>query len=160
MEQIPMTPRGYKMLEEKLHQLKFVERPAIVKEIEFARSLGDLSENFEYHSAKDRQGMIEALIKDAEAKIVLAQVIDPAKMKDDGVVRFSATVTFVDVKTEEESTYQIVGEDEADIKKGLISFASPIAKALIGKEEGDEVNIRTPNGAKTVEITEVKYITE
>ncbi len=160
MDQLPMTPRGYKMLEEKLKNLKSVERPKIIKEIEFALSLGDLSENFEYHSAKDRQGMIEAQIQDCEARIALAQIIDPAKMKNDGKVRFSATVTFADEDSGEEFCYQIVGEDEADIKNGLISVASPIAKALIGKEEGDEVKIKTPSGIKTVEISKVEYIAQ
>jgi transcription elongation factor GreA len=153
---IPMTPRGYQMMKDKLHQLKTVERPKVVKEIEYARELGDLSENFEYHAAKDRQGMIEAQIKDLDGRLSLAEVIDPSKLSGDRVV-FGATVELLDLDTDAEMKYQIVGEIEADIKSGLLSVSSPIARALIGKEVGDEVQIKTPGGLRSVEIMDVLF---
>ena len=153
---VPMTPRGYELLDKKLKHLKNVERPKVVKEIEFARELGDLSENFEYHAAKDRQGMIEAQIKEYEARLALAEVIDPSKLSGERVV-FGAIIELLDLDNDEDLSYQIVGEDEADIKSGLLSITSPIARALIGKEVGDEVKIKTPGGIRTVEVSDVRF---
>ena len=145
-ERYPMTIEGYNALKEELDQLKRHERYAIVKEIEVARAHGDLKENAEYHAAKEKQGMVEARIKYLNAKVAMSEVIDPKSLSGDRVL-FGATVTTIfDPETEEESTYQIVGDEEADIKLNRISYASPIAKALIGKEEGDEVTIIAPKG--------------
>ena len=151
-----MTPRGFGALDVELKQLKVEERPAIIKAIAEAREHGDLSENAEYHSAKEKQSFIEGRIKELEGMIGLAQVIDPAKL--DGAIKFGATIKLVDEETEEEKTYQIVGEQEADIHKGLLNINSPLARALIGKEEGDSVEVRTPGGTKDYEILEVSYI--
>ena len=156
MEKIPMTPRGMAALETELKQLKSEERPAIIKAIAEAREHGDLSENAEYHSAREKQGFIEGRIKELEGMISLAEVIDPAKMSGD-TVKFGATVTLVDEETEEEKTYQIVGEPEADIESGRLNVRSPLARALIGKEEGDSVEVRTPGGTRDYEITAVSY---
>ncbi|EPX77220.1 transcription elongation factor GreA [Litoreibacter arenae] len=155
MEKIPMTPKGFKALDDELKNLKVVERPAIIKAIAEAREHGDLSENAEYHSAKEKQSFIEGRIKEIEGMIGLAQVIDPSKLS--GPIKFGATVKLVDEDTEEEKTYQIVGEQEADIHNGLLNIASPLARALIGKEEGDSVEVKTPGGAKDYEILEIKY---
>lgn len=155
-EKMPVTPEGYKLLKEKLQQLKSVDRPKIVREIEAAREMGDLSENFEYHAAKDRQGMIEAYIKDLEGRVALAEIIDPSTLSGDRVV-FGATVSLYDLDTDEEFTYQIVGGVESDIQLGRISIESPIARALIGKEVGDEVKIKTPKGTRTVEVAAVDF---
>lgn len=155
-ESYPMTIDGYNKLKEELDQLKRVDRLNIVKEIEVARAHGDLKENAEYHAAKEKQGMVEARIKYLNAKLALSQVIDPKTLSGDRVM-FGATVTIYDPESDEEKTYQIVGDEEADIKLNRISYASPIAKALIGKEEGDEVIIKAPKGDRTIEISEVEY---
>ena len=151
-----MTPRGFGALDVELKQLKVEDRPAIIKAIAEAREHGDLSENAEYHSAKEKQSFIEGRIKELEGMIGLAQVIDPTKLE--GPIKFGATIKLVDEDTEEEKTYQIVGEQEADIHKGLLNINSPLARALIGKEEGDSVEVRTPGGTKDYEILEVSYI--
>lgn len=153
----PMTPAGKKMLEERLKFLKSVERPRIVAAIEEARGHGDLSENAEYDAAKERQFQISKQIQDVEHKLSLAQVIDPSKINSAKIV-FGATVTLNSITNEEEITYSIVGVDEADISKGKISIESPIARALIGKEEGEEVKVKTPSGLKEFEIISVKYL--
>ncbi|GIT89834.1 transcription elongation factor GreA [Jannaschia pagri] len=155
MEKIPMTPRGLSALETELKQLKSVERPAIIRAIAEAREHGDLSENAEYHSAREKQSFIEGRIKELEGLISLATVIDPATLS--GAIKFGATVTLVDEDTEEEKTYQIVGEQEADIENGLLNIKSPLARALIGKEEGDSVEVRTPGGTRDYEVTAVLY---
>ncbi|WP_107845557.1 transcription elongation factor GreA [Litoreibacter ponti] len=156
MDKIPMTPKGFKALDDELKNLKVVERPAIIKAIAEAREHGDLSENAEYHSAKEKQSFIEGRIKELEGMIGLAQVIDPKTLS--GAVKFGATVKLVDEDTEEEKTFQIVGEQEADIQNGLLNISSPLARALIGKDEGDSVEVRTPGGTKDYEILEVTYI--
>ena len=156
LDKIPMTPAGLAKLEEELKNLKYNERPSVIQAISEARALGDLSENAEYHSAKERQGFIESRISYLEGIISSAEVIDPKKMSGD-IVRFSATVTIVDVDTEEEKVYQIVGKEEADIQSGKISYDSPIARALIGKEKGEEVTVQSPKGARDFEITNVEY---
>ena len=146
------------MLREELKNLKSVERPRIVEAIATARAHGDLKENAEYHAAKEQQGLMEARIRDIEAKLSNAQVIDVTKLSQDGRVVFGSTVHLVDLDSDAEATYRIVGEDEADIKAGLLSIASPIARALIGKNEGDEVAVETPGGKKNYEIVEVEYV--
>lgn len=151
-----MTPTGHKALDTELKHLKSVERPAIIKAIAEAREHGDLSENAEYHSAREKQSFIEGRIKELEGLLGLAEVIDPAKLS--GAIKFGATVKLVDEDTEEEKTYQIVGEAEANIDKGLLNINSPLARALIGKEEGDSVEFRAPGGAKDYEILEINYI--
>lgn len=156
MEKIPMTRKGHQALETELKHLKSVERPAIIKAIAEAREHGDLSENAEYHSAKEKQSFIEGRIKELEGAISLADVIDPAKMK--GGIKFGATVTLVDEDTDEEKTYQIVGEYEANIEAGLLNIKSPIARALIGKEEGDSVEVHTPGGGKSYEVLKIAFI--
>ncbi|WP_298295810.1 transcription elongation factor GreA [uncultured Litoreibacter sp.] len=156
MDKIPMTPRGFKALDAELKNLKVVERPAIITAIAEAREHGDLSENAEYHSAKEKQSFIEGRIKELEGMIGLAQVIDPSTMS--GSVKFGATVKLIDEDTEEEKSYQIVGEQEADIHNGLLNINSPLARALIGKEEGDSIEVRTPGGTKDYEVLEVKYV--
>ncbi|MFL4470276.1 transcription elongation factor GreA [Tateyamaria armeniaca] len=155
MEKIPMTRAGALALETELKQLKTVERPAIIKAIAEAREHGDLSENAEYHSAKEKQSFIEGRVKELEGVISLADVIDPTKMS--GAIKFGATVTLADEDTDEEKTYQIVGEYEANIEKGLLNIKSPIARALIGKEEGDSVEVRTPGGEKSYEVLKISY---
>ncbi len=151
-----MTRAGHSALNEELKQLKSVERPAIIRAIAEAREHGDLSENAEYHSAREKQSFIEGRIKEIEGLLSLAEVIDPAKLS--GPIKFGATVTLVDEDTEEEKTYQIVGEAEADIEAGKLNIRSPLARALIGKEEGDSVEVRTPGGEKAYEIVSVRYI--
>ena len=150
-----MLAEGYERLTADLKALR-AERPKIVDAIEEARAHGDLSENAEYHAAKERQGQVEAQIADLEDKTSRAQIIDPASLSGDKVV-FGATVTLIDVDTEEESTYKIVGEDEASVKDGKISITSPIARALIGKEEGDEAEVAAPSGARAYEVAKVEY---
>lgn len=157
MEKVHMTPQGYKILEEELKKLKFEERPAIVNAIAEARALGDLSENAEYHYAKDKQGFIEGRIRELESKLSRAEVIDITKLNGTSV-KFGCTVTICDESTDEEVTYKIVGIDEADIKKNLLSVGTPLARAMIGKEAGDEIKLNTPSGMKQYEILEVKYI--
>lgn len=156
MDKIPMTHAGFASLETELKQLKSEERPAIIRAIAEAREHGDLSENAEYHSAKEKQSFIEGRIKEIEGIISLAEVIDPAKLS--GSIKFGATVTLVDEDTDEEKTYQIVGEHEANIEAGLLNIKSPIARALIGKEEGDSVEVRTPGGERSYEVLKIQYI--
>ena len=151
-----MTAEGYRALDDQLKQLKSVERPSVIAAISEAREHGDLSENAEYHAAKERQGWIEGQIAEIEDKISRAQVIDVSKLNGDQV-KFGATVTVVDEDTEEESRYQIVGEHEADVKQGKISVASPIARAMISKEVGDVVEVNTPGGVKAYEILKVEW---
>lgn len=158
MEKTPLTARGAELLREELKQLKTVERPKVVEAIATARAHGDLKENAEYHAAKDQQGLMEARIRDIEAKLANAQIIDVTRLPPSGRVVFGATVHLVETDEGTEATYRIVGEDEADIKAGLMSIASPIARALIGKEEGETVEVATPSGARTYEIVEVEYI--
>ena len=155
MEKIPMTRAGATALETELKHLKTEERPAIIKAIAEAREHGDLSENAEYHSAKEKQSFIEGRIKELEGVISLADIIDTSKLS--GAIKFGATVQIVDEDTDEEKTYQIVGEAEANIEKGLLNIKSPLARALIGKEEGDSVEVRTPGGVKSYEILEIAY---
>jgi transcription elongation factor GreA len=156
MEKIPMTRAGYTALDKELKTLKTVDRPAIIKAIAEAREHGDLSENAEYHSAREKQSFVEGRIKELESFISLANVIDPSTLS--GPIKFGATVTIVDEDTDEEKTYQIVGEPEADLEKGLLNIKSPIARALIGKEEGDSIEVRTPGGEKSYEVLSIKYI--
>lgn len=158
MSTIPITKRGAEKLKEELHKLKTVDRPWVINAIAEARAQGDLSENAEYEAAKDRQGFIEGRIGEVEGKLSAAQIIDPASINADGRVVFGATVTLEDEDSEQEVTYQIVGEDEADIKQNLLNFGSPIARALIGKEEGDSVAVQTPGGTKNYEIVQVQYL--
>src|SRR5262249_11680955 len=156
-EKIPMTPTGYRALKEELKRFKEVERPANVKAIEEARGHGDLSENADYSAAKERQSFIEGRIRDLEAKIAFADVIDPNKLPGDKVV-FAATVTVEDADSGDRQTYCIVGEDEADIKSGLISVTAPVARAMIGREVGDTVRAKTPKGMRELEIVEVRFV--
>ncbi len=156
MQKFPMTAKGHKALEVELQYLKNVERKEIIAAIAEARAHGDLSENAEYHAAREKQGFIEARIKDIEAKLGSAEVIDPLKMGGD-IVRFSATVTIVDEASDEKTTYQLVGTDESNIKEFKLSFQAPLSKALIGKSEGDSVSVQTPSGKKTYEILSVEY---
>ena len=151
-----MTGEGYSALDEELKRLKSVERPNVIAAISEARSHGDLSENAEYHAAKERQGWIEGRIAEIEDKISRAQVIDVSKLSG-SQVKFGATVTVVDEDTEDEARYQIVGEHEADVKQGRISVTSPIARSLIGKEKGDVVEVNTPGGVKAYEILKVEW---
>jgi transcription elongation factor GreA len=157
MEKVPMTAEGYKALDEELKRLKTVERPNVIAAIAEARSHGDLSENAEYHAAKERQGWIEGRIAEIEDKMARAQVIDVSKLSG-SQVKFGATVSVVDEDTEEEARYQIVGEHEADVKRGRVSITSPIARAIIGKEKGDVVEVMTPGGGKSYEITKVEWV--
>ena len=156
IQQYPVTPAGFEKLKTELHHFKSVERPRISEEIGAAIELGDLNENFEYHSAKDRQGIIEAKIRDLEAKVACAQVIDPKKLSGDRVV-FGARVTIEDINTGDEKTYQIVGENESDVENGRISVQSPLARSLIGKEVGDEAKIPSKGGPRVVEISDVEF---
>ena len=155
MEKVPMTKAGHAAVETELKQFKSIERPAIIKAIAEAREHGDLSENAEYHSAREKHSFIEGRIKDLEGILSLAEVIDPASLS--GAIKFGATVTLVDEDTDEEKTWQIVGEHEANIEKGLINIRSPIARALIGKEEGDSVEVKTPGGQKSYEVVSISY---
>lgn len=157
MEKVPMTLRGEQKLREELDAL-LKRRPLISAAIAEARELGDLKENAEYHAAREEQGICEAQIRDIEYKLSVAQVIDVTSMDNTGKIIFGTTVTLIDMDTDEEATYQIVGEDEANIKAGRISVSSPIARGLIGKMEGDEVIISTPGGEKDYEIDKVAYI--
>jgi transcription elongation factor GreA len=157
MEKVPMTAEGYQALDEDLRRLKTLERPAVIAAIAEARAHGDLSENAEYHAAKERQGWIEGQIAEIEDKMARAQVIDVKKLSG-SQVKFGATVTVIDEDTEEAARYQIVGEHEANVKNGRISITSPIARAIIGKESGDVVEVPTPGGAKSYEITKVEWV--
>ncbi len=158
MATIPLTKRGAERLKDKLHWLKTVERPAVIQSIAEARAQGDLSENADYDAAKERQGFIEAQISDLEAKLSAAQIIEPKSVEADGRVVFGATVDLEDLKSGERKTYQIVGNDEADLDRDLISISSPIAQALIGKYEGDIAAFHTPGGMREVEIVRIRYI--
>lgn len=151
-----MTAVGYQRLEEELKNLKSVERPAVIAAIAEAREHGDLSENAEYHAAREKQGFIEGQIKELEAVLSVAEVIDPTKLSGT-TVRFGATVVVADEETDEETTYQIVGEHESDLEGGKLSVRAPLAISLIGKEEGDSVEVNTPRGRKDYEIVEVRY---
>jgi len=151
-----MTIEGYKQLEAELHRLKSVERPRIIQAIAEARSHGDLSENAEYHAAKEAQGMNEAKVAELEDKLSRAEVIDPSTLSGD-TVKFGATVTLVDEDTEEQVKYQIVGEFEANVREGRISIGSPIARALIGKSKGESVEVTTPKGSRSYEIVSVEF---
>ena len=157
MNTIPLTRRGAELLKNELHRLKTVERHAVIQAIAEARAQGDLSENAEYDAAKDKQGFIEGRIKEIEGKLAAAQVIDPSALAADGKVVFGATVDLEDEDSGTKATYQIVGDDEADLKQGLISISSPIARALIGKEVGDVAEVQAPGGLKQWEIVDVRY---
>ena len=158
MNKVPMTKRGETLLREELADLKGNQRPAVIQAIAEAREHGDLKENAEYHAAREQQSFLEGRLKEIEAKLSLAQVIDVSTLVASGKVVFGATVKLLDMNTDEEITYQIVGDDEADLKARRISFGSPVAKALIGKLEGDEVGVKTPNGIREYEILVVSYI--
>jgi transcription elongation factor GreA len=157
MTTIPVTKRGADQLKEELQRLKSVERPAVINAIAEARAQGDLSENADYDAAKERQGFIEGRIAEIESKLSMAQIIDPSAVDAGGRVVFGATVELEEESSGEAVTYQIVGEDEADLKKGLINISSPIARALIGKEEGDVAEVQAPGGVKRFEIVAVHY---
>jgi transcription elongation factor GreA len=156
MEKVPMTARGFAAIDAELKTLKTKERPAVIAAIAEAREHGDLSENAEYHSARERQSYIEGRIQEIEGLISRADVIDPSKMS--GAIKFGATVKVVDEDTDEEKTYQIVGEVEADIAKGRLNLRSPLARALIGKAAGDSVEVMTPGGGKSYEVLDVRFV--
>ena len=156
MEKIPMTRVGHTALDAELKVLKSIERPAVIRAIAEAREHGDLSENAEYHAAREKQSFIEGRIKELEALLSLAEVFDPAKLS--GAIKFGATVTLVDEDTEEHRTFQIVGEQEADIERGLLNIRSPLARALIGKTEGDSIDVKTPGGQRGYEVLRVQFI--
>ncbi len=158
MSKFPITINGAELLRAELHRLKTVERPSVIAAIAEARAHGDLSENAEYEAAKDRQGFIEGRIKDVEGKLGNAQIIDPALLDADGRVVFGATVELEDMSDEKTVTYQIVGDDEADLKAGKVSINSPVARALIGKYAGDVAEVHTPGGVREYEVLDVKYI--
>ena len=158
MSKVPMTKRGHALLQEEVKKLKSVDRPAVIKAIAEARAHGDLKENAEYHAAKEQQGFIEGRIKELEGKLSHKQVIDVTAVDAKGKVIFGSTVELLEEESGEEIEYRIVGEDEADLKSNLISFTSPIARALIGSSEGDVVSFQAPGGEKTFEILEVKYL--
>lgn len=151
-----MTRAGHGALEAELKQLKSVERPAVIRAIAEAREHGDLSENAEYHAAREKQSFVEGRVKELESLLSRAEVIDPTKLS--GTIKFGATVVVVDADTDEEKTYQIVGEAEADIERGLLNIRSPLARALIGKDVGDTAEVRTPGGEKSYEILSIRYI--
>jgi len=157
MNKVPLTLRGAEKLREELKELKSVARPRVIQAIAEARAHGDLKENAEYHAAREQQSFIEGRIKEIEGKLSHAQVIDPRAVGANGKVIFGATVDVADADSGEENTYQIVGEDEADIKQGLISVTSPIARALIGKSEGDIASFQAPGGVRELEVLEVRY---
>lgn len=158
MVTIPLTRRGAELLKSELHRLKSVERHAVIQAISEARAQGDLSENAEYEAAKDKQGFIEGRIKEIESKLAAAQVIDPSSLDAGGKVVFGATVDLEDQSSGTAARYQIVGDDEADLKQGLISISSPIARALIGKEPGDVAEVVAPGGVRHWEIVDVRYL--
>lgn len=155
---VPMTKVGAEQLEEELDRLKRIERPKVIEAIAEARAHGDLKENAEYHAAREKQGFVEGRIQDIEGKLSNAQIIDISSIENTGKVIFGATLELINLDTDQTVIYQIVGEDEADIKAGKVSVSSPVARALVGKEEGDEVDVQTPNGIISYEIAEVKYI--
>jgi transcription elongation factor GreA len=156
MNKIPMTAEGYNRLREELKRLKTVDRPAVIRAIAEARDHGDLAENAEYHSARDRQSFIEGRLAEIEDKIARAEVIDVSKLSG-SVIKFGAKVTLADDETDEEQTFQIVGEDEADVSQGRLSVTSPLARALIGKRTGESVEVATPRGAKSYEVVTVAF---
>ncbi|ABL68540.1 MULTISPECIES: transcription elongation factor GreA [Paracoccus] len=156
MEKIPMTRAGYDQLDEELRELRSVQRPAVIRAIAEAREHGDLSENAEYHAAREKQSFVEGRIKELEMILSRAEVIDPTRLN--GSIKFGATVTLVDEDSEEERTYQIVGEAEADLERGLLNIRSPLARALIGKDEGDSIEVVTPGGGKSYEIISIRYV--
>ncbi|CAM8646408.1 COG0782 Uncharacterized conserved protein, YhbC family [Oxalobacteraceae bacterium] len=158
MSSVPITVHGAQLLKDELHRLKHVERPAVINAIAEARAQGDLSENAEYDAAKERQSFIEGRIADLEGKLSAAQIIDPKLLDAEGRVVFASTVTLEDLDSGDKVTYQIVGEDEADLKLMKISISSPIARALIGKYAGDEVEVQAPGGVRSYEVLEVHYI--
>lgn len=155
MEKIALTRAGHTALDAELKQLKSVERPAVIRAIAEAREHGDLSENAEYHAAREKQSFIEGRVKELESILSLADIIDTSKLS--GAIKFGAIVTLIDEETEEEKTYQIVGEPEADIERGLLNIKSPLARALIGKDEGDSVEVRTPGGERSYEVLGITY---
>ncbi len=157
MNKVPMTVRGHELLQEELKRLKSADRPRVITAIAEARAHGDLKENAEYHAAKDEQGFIEARIKELEGKLSNLQVIDVTSVDARGKIIFGSTVELVDEETGKDTVYKIVGEDEADIKTGMVSFTSPIARALIGRNEGDVINFSAPGGDKQYEVIEVRY---
>jgi transcription elongation factor GreA len=157
MSTTPLTVRGAELLKEELTRLKHLDRPAVIQAIAEARAQGDLSENAEYDAAKERQGFIEGRIAELESKLAQAQVIDPKAIEQDGRVVFGTTVELVDIESDAKHVYQIVGDDEADLKHNKISISSPIARALIGKSVGDVATVHAPGGARQVEILEVRY---
>ena len=157
MAKVPMTIEGAERLKTELHRLRTIERPAVIQAIAEARSHGDLSENADYDAAKERQGFIEGRIAEVESKLANAQVIDPASIDADGRVVFGATVDLEDAESGDKVTYRIVGDDEADIKHGKISVSSPIARALIGKSEGDTADVQAPGGVRSYEVLAVRY---
>jgi transcription elongation factor GreA len=156
MEKIPMTRRGYDALDVELKQLKTVDRPAIIRDIAEAREHGDLSENAEYHAAREKQGFIEGRVKEIEGVLSKADIIDPTRLG--GSIKFGATVSLADEDNGDEKTYQIVGETEADIENGLLNIRSPLARALIGKDKGDSVEVKTPGGTRSYEILSIRYV--
>ncbi|ORE86155.1 transcription elongation factor GreA [Oceanococcus atlanticus] len=157
MSKTPLTVRGEQLLQDELKRLKSEDRPRVIASIAEAREHGDLKENAEYHAAREEQGFIEGRIADIEGKLSNSQVIDVTKLPQNGKIVFGVTVDLVDVDTEEELSYRIVGEDEADVKAGLIAFSTPIARALLGKEEGEEVAVQVPGGTRRLEVLEVHY---
>jgi len=157
MSTIPLTKRGAELLKEELHRLKSIERPSVINSISEARAQGDLSENAEYDAAKEKQAFVEGRIIELESKLSVAQIIDPSTVDADGRVVFGATVDLEDLDTGDKVTYQIVGDDEADLEHGLVSVSSPIARALIGKSEGDIAAVQAPSGVREYEIVEVRY---
>ncbi len=156
MEKIPMTRGGFDALDTELRTLKMAERPAVIRAIAEAREHGDLSENAEYHAAREKQSFIEGRVKELEAILSLATVIDPLKLS--GAIKFGATVKLMDEDSNEEKTFQIVGETEADIERGLLNIRSPLARALIGKDEGDSVEVKTPGGMRSYEVVSIRYV--
>ena len=158
MNKVPMTVRGHELLRDELKRLKGVDRPQVIQSIAEARAHGDLKENAEYHAAKEQQGFIEGRIKECEGKLSNLQVIDVTQVNPNGKIVFGSTVKLLDVSIDKEIVYKIVGEDEADIKQGLISFTSPISRALIGKNEGDEIVFSAPGGEKEYEVISVSYV--
>lgn len=155
-DRIPMSKEGYEKKKAELDHLKNVEMSRITEQVAEARAFGDLSENAEYHAAREKQSFIEGRIKELEAMLSLAEVIDPTKLS--GAIKFGATVTLVDEETDEKKTYQIVGEAEADIENGLLNIRSPLARALIGKDEGDSVEVKTPGGQRSYEVVSIRYV--
>ena len=156
IERVPITPDGYKKLEEELKRLKSVERPEVIKLIEHARAFGDITENAEYETAKDRQGFIEARIKELESKLARAEVIDPSKLLSKDRVMFGVRVTLEEIETDDPVTYQLVGPDESEPENGFISVTSPLGRALLGKREGDEVRVQTPGGLREFVVLKIE----